>query len=389
MPWLARGGVLGTLSSLWWRRASSAKGQLGLGADDIAEVASRLGWHAALAGSRRSWDVPAGAKDVLLIVTMADPKAAVRCLEVLLGQILEDCSIVALLVDFPHGLAEERLQVIDLQSDLLDCGADDVLHNVASGAALEVALAMSCARLASTRRRPGGRAVAASRSVLSGPRASRQRSGIDDDGCDGSVGSSLLADFLSEDFAASAAGSFRITDDSLSPPAGKPAPPCATYATVPGCLDAPCDDEWTNEDNTCRDFVKNEATAAEEEGQIRGRPRPPLLPAAPDAGPRKRRVGLLPRAAPTPLVGDWVAVSVTGDADLSDIREWLREIVIRPGWVVLGDGAAEALVEDEDGRVYLCGGELLLSGERLIRLGKSGAAVEFRRRSPRRPGGAR
>lgn len=45
--------------------------------------------------------------------------------------------------------------------------------------------------------------------------------------------------------------------------------------------------------------------------------------------------------------------------------------------MVLGDGNMDVIKEGEGGRLFLCGGELMMEGYRLVRVGKSGVPVHF------------
>jgi len=73
--------------------------------------------------------------------------------------------------------------------------------------------------------------------------------------------------------------------------------------------------------------------------------------------------------------GFWVVVGTTGPGK-GKVSHWLRSLEIADEYVVTGVGEVVRLTR-EGGRTFLCGGELLLDGDMLCRVGKSGPMIAY------------
>lgn len=68
-----------------------------------------------------------------------------------------------------------------------------------------------------------------------------------------------------------------------------------------------------------------------------------------------------------PLDGAWFAASALGsDGKPAALNPWLCRLRIRGADVVLGDDSSET-IEERSGRLRLCGGEIVLHGDTLLR----------------------
>lgn len=349
---------------------------------ELDVAGAKLGWHVALASSPSTWDLHAPAKGVLVVVAPGEVEAAVPCIAALRAQARP---LVALLVDVPPGGAADVKGVVERQRVLLAAGADDVLGNVSRAAALELVLAMSRTRCVAKKPCPP--------MVTKRPSGRGSTDDLDFMAALSEIDSLVVSEFsgLSGGRSRPSAleghqGSEREGVDSLRKLTWNPATPKRPTVAEMGVNTDAAERPAVAEMGVNTDAAIGAASLCCARCSRPPVPTPPrsgsrsgsLVGSSDRRGTRSRspsRVGI-----PEAFHGSWVAAFVDGSAvdDVADMNPWLRNLHISAeGVVILGDGKKDHIRGGEDGRFFLCGGELELHGDLLVRIGKSGIAVEF------------
>eukprot|EP00429_Kryptoperidinium_foliaceum_P110072 CAMPEP_0176318366 /NCGR_PEP_ID=MMETSP0121_2-20121125/69740_1 /TAXON_ID=160619 /ORGANISM="Kryptoperidinium foliaceum, Strain CCMP 1326" /LENGTH=243 /DNA_ID=CAMNT_0017660663 /DNA_START=1 /DNA_END=728 /DNA_ORIENTATION=- len=130
-------------SAIWGKtaRGPDSPVPMAFGVEEMAAVAAGLGWHLADASASDTWAVPGRASLVVVAITTGNAGMGFVCIQRMRAQPERvTVPIIALLSDAVPG--GDLPQALGIHSDLQACGADDVIHGVESGAALEWAVAM-------------------------------------------------------------------------------------------------------------------------------------------------------------------------------------------------------------------------------------------------------
>lgn len=352
-PCRAARALKAVTSVVWPGKGAAAASDAALDAGDIAIIATRSGWHVAAASQPRSWEPAPSAAAVLLLLSTRERAAAMACMAGLRAQ---PRPVVALLLDVgAHGAGDVE-RALECQRDLAACGVDDVLANVATEAALELAISMSKLRCAITR--SCTRHVAEEEDSDADSLFLSELSWCLPAGSDSEAAAvekkvrpkrrSVAECGTNTDMTMHAAG-LRCMRCSKPAPAPTQADFAAAARPQPGA----------ETDAAARDRGRGASVGrrSEDRRPVPGAPRPPR---------------------PSPLDGTWVAKGVRGGDGAFLPSPWLSRIRVSGPDVVLADNS-RTRIEEKGGRLRLCGGELQLIGSTLVRRGRGGVDIEFQR----------
>lgn len=359
---------------------------------EMVAVAAGHEWHVADASREETWAVPDLATLVVVVVTTSNIGLGLECIQELKSP--ENpllVPIIALIADAVPGHFGDLHRALDIHCDLQACGVDDVVHGVESRDAFEWAICAS--RLRSVQRRGHTTRSAGVNSALDSLRISEM-----------SWAGPTQSDRLSGHFAAPLKSFAECGVNTDAPPDVAPAPALQRghRSRSPSVGQRLC--------SSSEDPTSNGSCVEHEEEHARGKsPRPPPAPGMANhlrkslrmhsgrqrPAPRRRKASRSPtREAPPPAPevprksgadlwdGIWVSKFVIDtcgraipDAAVSD---WLRVLNIRGNDVLCATGE-KVNIRDKGGRRFLHGGELLADNDLLMRVGKSGIVVVYRR----------